>query len=80
MEFWKALIILKASKKLSDKFLRVLAKNQLSFEISEKILKFKCKNLNGKLIFYQFSLPSSKTFVILYTSGTNQNFWGWLGG
>ena len=33
-----------------------------------------------KLIFYPFSLPSSRTFVILYTSGTYQNFLGWLGG
>ena len=76
MEFWKALIILKEIKKLSDKFLRVWAKNQLRFEIFEKILKFTCKNLNGKLIFYPFSLPSSRTFVILYTSGTYQNFGG----
>ena len=33
MEFWKALIILKEIKKPSDKFLRVLAKNQLRFEM-----------------------------------------------
>ena len=50
-EFCKALIILKEIKKHSDKFLRVWAKNQLRFEIFEKILKFTCKNLNGKLIF-----------------------------
>ena len=29
--------------------------------------------------FSPFSLPSSRTFVILYTSGTYQNFWGWVG-
>ena len=46
--------MLKESKKPSDKFLRVGAKNQLRFEIFEKILKFTCKNLNGKLIFYPF--------------------------
>ena len=33
-----------------------------------------------KTDFCPFSLPSSRTFVILYTSGTYQNFWGWLGG
>ena len=80
MEFWKALIISKEIKKPSDKFLRVWAKNQLRFEIFEKILKFTWKNLNGKLIFYPFSLPFSWTFVILYTSGTYQKFLGWLGG
>ena len=33
-----------------------------------------------KIDFYPFSLPSSMTFVILYTSVTYQIFWGWLGG
>ena len=37
------------------KFLRVWAKNQLRFEIFQKILIFKYENLNGKLNFYQFS-------------------------
>ena len=60
MEFWKALIILKEINKPSDKFLRVWAKNQLRFENFEEILKFTCKNLNGKLIFYPFSLPKEK--------------------
>ena len=73
MEFWKPLIILKEIKKPSGKYLRVWAKNQLIFEIFEKIWKFTYKNLNGKLIFYPFSLPSSRTFVILYTSGTYKN-------
>ena len=54
MEFWKDLINLKESKKPSDKFLRVWEKNQLRFEIFEKILKFTCKNYNGKLNFYPF--------------------------
>ena len=45
--------------------LRVWAKNQLIFEIFEKILKFRHQNLNGKVIFYPFSLPSSRTFVIV---------------
>ena len=62
MELWTDLIILKESKKPSDKILRVWAKNQLSFEISEKILKFTCKNLIGKLIFYPLFLPFSRTF------------------
>ena len=31
------------------------------------------------LIFCLFFLPSSRTFVILYTSGTYQNVWGWFG-
>ena len=51
-------------KKPFGKFLRVWTKNQLRFEIYEKILKFTYKNLNGKLIFYPFSLASSRTFVI----------------
>ena len=79
MEIWKKLINLKESRKPRDKFLRVWAKNQLRFEIFEKILKFTCKNLNGKLIFYPFS-PIFQDFFILYTSVTYQNFWGWLGG
>ena len=32
------------------------------------------------MIFYPFSLPSSRTFVILYTSGTWQIFWVGLRG
>ena len=80
VELWTSVIILKEIKKPSGKFLRVWAKNQLRFEILEKILKFTYKNLNGKLIFYPFSLLSSRTFVILYTSGTYKNFWGWFGG
>ena len=69
-EFLKCIIIRKEIKKPSGKILRVWAKNQLGFEIFEKFLKFTYKNLNGKLIYDQFSLPSSRTFVILYTSGT----------
>ena len=65
MQFWKSWIILKEIKKPSDKFLRVLAKNQLRFEIFEKILKFTYKNLNGKLIFYPFSLPSCRTMLAI---------------
>ena len=67
---------LKEIKKPSGKSLRVWAKNQLRFAIFEKILKFTYKNLKGKLIFYPFSLPSSRTFVILYTSATYQNLCG----
>ena len=54
MHFWKILIILKQIKKPTGKFLRVLAKNQLRFDIFEKILKCTIKNLNGKLIFTHF--------------------------
>ena len=43
MEFLKSLIILKEIKKPSGKALRVLAKNQLRFEIFEKFLKFTYK-------------------------------------
>ena len=39
MEFWKSLIILKEIKKPSGKSLRVWAKNQLRFEIFEKIFE-----------------------------------------
>ena len=44
----------------------------MRIEIFEKTLKFTYKNFNGKLIFYPFSLPSSWTFVILYTFGTSK--------
>ena len=54
IEFSKCLLILNESQKASGKPLRVWAKNQLS-HLSR---------------FYPFSLQSSKTFVILYTSGT----------
>ena len=64
---WNSFKIQK-SKKPRDKLLRVWAKNQLRFEIFEKISKFTYRNLNGKLIFYPFSIPSSRTFVIFYTS------------
>ena len=60
---WKDLIILKESKKPSDKFLRAWAKNQLRFEIFEKTLKFTCKNLNGKLIFYPFFTPFARSIL-----------------
>ena len=53
----------KRNKETSGKFLRVWAKNQLRFEIFEKSLKFIYKNHNGKLIFDQFSLPSSRSLV-----------------
>ena len=56
--YWKSLIILKEIKKRSGKYLRVWAKNQLRFEIFEKIFKFTYKNLNGKSIsFTRFLLP-----------------------
>ena len=74
--FGKYVIILKEIKKPRRKVLRVLAKNQLRFEIFVKIFKFTYKNLNGKLIFYPLSLPSSRRFVILYTYGTYKNFGG----
>ena len=80
MVYWKSFFSnLKEIKKHCGKILRVWAKNQLRFEIFEEILKFTYKNLNGKLIFYPLSLPSSRTFVILCTSGTPK-FWGWFGG
>ena len=69
MGYWKSLIILKEIKKISGKILRVWAKNQLRFEIHEKILKFTYENLNEKLSFYPFSLPSSRAFLSLYSSG-----------
>ena len=78
MASWKSLVNLKEIKKPSDKILLVWAKNQLRFEIFGKILKFTYRNLNGKVIFYPFSLLSSRTFVILCTSATYQNLWvGW---
>ena len=57
-----------------------MLKNQWKIYNFKKISKFTYKNLNGKLIFYQFSLQSSRTFVIIYTTGTYKNFRGWFGG
>ena len=74
MEFWKDLINLKESKKPSDKSLRVLVKTRLIFEIPEKTLKFTCKNLNGKLIFYPFFSHFPGLFH-LYTFVTYHHFW-----
>ena len=79
MEFWKDLIILKESKKPNDRFLRVWAKNQLRFEIFEKILKFTCKNLNGKLIFYPFFSHFPGLFHFIHLCNISK-FLGGLGG
>ena len=38
--------------------------------------KITYKNLNGKLIFYPSYLPPSRSFVIFYTTGADQIFWG----
>ena len=66
---WKSLIILKEFRKPSCKSLRVWARNQWGLKFVEKILKFTYTNLNGKLTFYPFSISSTRTFVILYSSG-----------
>ena len=58
------------------KFSKNFKKIDEKFTIFEKTFEFAYKNLNGKLIFYPFSLPFSMTFVISYTSGTYQNFGG----
>ena len=78
MEFWKDLVILKEIKKHSDKILRVSAKNQLRFEIFEKILKFRHQNLNGKVIFTHFlsHLPGQLSF---YAPLQHTKIWGWVG-
>ena len=47
----------------------IRAKNILRFEIFEKILKFTYRNLNGKLIFYEFSLPSSRSLAGCWIAG-----------
>ena len=62
MEFWKTWIGLKEIKKTTDKSLRISAKNQLRSEIFVKILKFTCKNLNEKLIFYPCFSPIFQDF------------------
>ena len=80
MEFWKSFISLKESYKPSGRYVRVWSKNQLRFEMFEKTFKFTYKNLNGNLIFYPFSLPYSRAFVILYTAATYQNLEGESGG
>ena len=43
MGYWKSLIILKDIKKPNGKSLHIWAKNQLKFELFEKILKFTTK-------------------------------------
>ena len=48
----------------------------MEVEIFEKNFKFPHENLNGKLSFYPFSIPSFMTFVILYTSGKQHHFSG----
>ena len=75
MEFWKDLINLNESKKPSDKFLRVWAKNQLGFEN----FKIYMQKSQWKIAFLSIFLQFSRTFSF-YTSVTYQNFWGWLGG
>ena len=54
MGYWKSLLILSKIKKASGKFLRAWGKNQLRFEMFEKIVKSAYKNLNGKFIFTNF--------------------------
>ena len=61
MEFWESIISVKEIKKPRDKFLRVLAKNQLSVEIFEKILEFTYQNINGSEFLLIFS-PISQDF------------------
>ena len=78
-EFLKFIIIRKEIKKSRGKILGVWAKNQLKFEIFEKILKCTYRILKAKMIFHQFSLPSSRTFVFLCTSGS-PNFLGLVWG
>ena len=67
---WKSLIILKGIKETSGNSFPVLAKNQLTFEIFDKFLKITYKNLNAKLIFSLFSLPSSSMMLA--------KLYGWL--
>ena len=72
MGYWKSSIILKEIKKPGDKFCAFCLKTiNLRFEIFEKTLKFTYENLNGKLIFYRFSIPSSRPVVILYSLEIN---------
>ena len=49
---------------LNSKIFKKLSKNQCKISNFEKLFKFAYRNLNVKLIFYPFSLPSSRTFVI----------------
>ena len=79
MEFCKDLIILKETKKPSDKFLHVWAKNQLRFEIFEKILEIYMQKSQWKIDFLSIFLIF-QDFFILYTSVTYQNLGGGLGG
>ena len=49
-------------------------KKQWRLKLVEKNCKFTYWNLNGKFNFYPFSIPSSGTFVILYSSGKQYHF------
>ena len=71
---YNSLIIRKVFQKPSGQFLRVLAKNQWSLKFFDKMFKFTYYDLNGKLTFSPFSIPSSRTLVILYTSGKYHHF------
>ena len=68
MIYLNSLIILKENKKPSGKYLRVWAKIQLRFGAFDNAFKYTCENLNGKLMFYPFSLPPSRSCVIFYYS------------
>ena len=55
----------------------------MKIEICEKNFKFRYENLNKNMLFKQFSIRSSRNFVILYRSGKNtifiQHFFGFRG-
>ena len=73
MGYCKSFITLKEIKKPSGKPLRVWAKYKWLFEIFEKILKFTFEDHN-EIEFYPFSILSSRTFVILCSSGIQHHF------
>ena len=74
MVWWNSLIILKVIKKPSGKSYAFGLTTNGHWNFFEKFLKITYENLNGKLTFYPFSIPSSRSFVILYSSENNTIF------
>ena len=75
MGYWKSLIILQEIKKPSGKSLRVWVKNQLRFEIFEKVFKFTYQNLRNGGNVPEFPSHSRLYYRWSYTGGPQR---GWV--
>ena len=67
MVSWESLIFLKENRKTSDRIVRGWAKNQVKFEILEKILVDRLIS-QWKIVFF-ILYPVYRKFIILYNSG-----------